>query len=78
MDQHALAVPVSLLVGQVEPVVNESAQEVALTELQDLFGGIFQDITVIAGLFQNLVIQSFHIAFSLSLHSFSVRTARLA
>ena len=78
LDQHALAVPVSLLVGQVEPVVNESAQEVALTELQDLFGGIFQDITVIAGLFQNLVIQSFHIAFSLSLHSFSVRTARLA
>ena len=37
-----------------------------------------KDITVIARFFQNLVIQSFHIAFSLSLHSFSVRTARLA
>jgi len=68
---------VSLLVGQVEPVVNESTQEVALAKLQDLLGSILQDISVITGLFQNFVIQSFHIAFSLSLLCCDVRLAHI-
>ena len=41
--------------------IHESTQEVALAKLHDLDGCILQDVAVIAGAFQNLVVQSFHL-----------------
>ena len=66
LDQNALAVPVGLLVGQIEPVIHERAQEVALAELQDLLRGVFQNIAVVAGFCKNFIIQGIHICFSLT------------
>ena len=60
LHQAALAVPARLLVGHIEPVVHKGAQEIALAKLQDLFRGILEDVALIAGLFQNFVIQCFH------------------
>ena len=68
LDQNALAVPVSLFVGKVEPIVNKCAEEVAFAELQDLFGGVFQNVAVIAGFRKNIIIQGFHIRFLLNNH----------
>ncbi len=65
LDQNALAVPVGLLVGQIEPVIHERTQEVALAELQDLLRGVFQNIAVVAGFCKNFIIQGIHICFSL-------------
>ena len=65
LDQNALAVPVCLLVGKVEPIVNKCAEEVAFAELQDLFGGVFQNVAVITGFRKNIIIQGFHRRFLL-------------
>ena len=61
LHQHHLAVPVGLLVGDVKEVVHECPQEVAFAELHDLLRRVFQDVAVVAGIFQNLVIQQCHI-----------------
>jgi len=61
LHQLDLAVVASLLVCDVEEVIDKCTQEVALAELHDLDGSILQDIAVIAGAFQNLVVQSFHL-----------------
>ena len=61
LHQAALAVPISLLIGQIEPVVDKCAQEIAFAELHDLFRCIFQNVAIIASLFQNLVIEFFHV-----------------
>ena len=46
--QDALAVPVSLLVRYVEPVVYERAEEISLAELHDLLRCVLQNVSVIA------------------------------
>ena len=60
LHQADLAVPVGLLVGNIKEIINEGPQEVALAELHDLDRCILQDVAVVAGLLQDLVIQSFH------------------
>ena len=60
LHQLDFAVVARFFVGDIIEVVHESAQEVALAELHDLDGSILQDVAVVASLFQNLVIQSFH------------------
>ena len=64
LDELDLAVVASLLVGNIKEVIHECAQEVALAELHHLDGCVLEDITVVAGAFQDLVIQSFHLSFS--------------
>ena len=64
LDELDLAVVASLLVGNIKEVIHECAQEVALTELHHLDGCVLEDITVVAGAFQDLVIQSFHLSVS--------------
>ena len=54
--QNALAVPAHTLVGDIEPVVHEGSQEVALAKLHDLLRCALQNVAVIAGLLQYLVI----------------------
>ena len=61
LHQLDLAVVASLLVCNIVEVVYESTQKVALAKLHDLDGRILQDVAVIAGAFQNLVVQSFHL-----------------
>ena len=64
LDELDLAVVASLLVGNIKEVIHECAQEVALAELHHLDGCVLEDITVVAGAFQDLVIQSFHLSVS--------------
>ena len=64
LHQLDLAVVASLLVGDIIEIVHECAQEVSLAKLHDLDRGILEDVAVVAGLRQNLVIQSFHITCS--------------
>ena len=64
LHQLDLAVVASLFVGDIIEIVHECAQEVPLAKLHDLDRGILEDIAVVAGLRQNLVIQSFHITCS--------------
>ena len=61
LHQADLAVPAGLLVGNVKEVVHEGPQEVALAELHHLDGGVLQDVPVITGLREYLIIQSFHL-----------------
>ena len=61
LHQLDLAVVAGLLVCDVIEVIHESTQEVALAKLHDLDGCILQDVAVVAGAFQNLVVQSFHL-----------------
>ena len=64
LHQLDLAVEASLLVGDVDKVIHECAQEIALAELHHLNGCVLEDIAVVTGAFQNLVIQSFHLSVS--------------
>ena len=64
LHQLDLAVVAGLLVGDIIEIVHECAQEVPLAKLHDLDRGILEDVAVVAGLRQNLVIQSFHITCS--------------
>ena len=61
LHQAALAVPAGLLIGQVEPVVDESPQEITFTELQNLLGCVLQNVAGVAGLLQNFIIELFHV-----------------
>ena len=61
LHQLDLAVVAGLLVCDIIEVIHESTQEVALAKLHDLDGCILQDVAVVAGAFQNLVVQSFHL-----------------
>ena len=56
LHQNGLAVPADLLIGHIEPVVDKCTQEIALAELKDLFRRAFQDVALIAGLFQYFII----------------------
>ena len=76
LNQNALAVPVSFFVGKVKPVVNKGTQEVALTKLQNLFGGIFQNVAIITGFFKDLIIQSFHWKFSFAMCAITAAVCR--
>ena len=64
LHQADLAVPAGLLVGNVKEVVHEGPQEVALAELHHLDGGVLQDVPVITGLCEYLIVQSFHLMIS--------------
>ena len=64
LHQLDLAVEARLLVGDVDKVIHECAQEIALAELHHLNGCVLEDIAVVTGAFQNLVIQSFHLSVS--------------
>ncbi len=57
LHQSNLAVPVGLLIGHVEPVIDEGAKEVALTELQHLDRCALLDVSGIAGLLQDVIIE---------------------
>ena len=65
LDQNALAVPIGLLVGQIEPIIDKCAQEVTFAELQYFLGCILQNVAVVAGFCKNFIIQGFHKRFSL-------------
>ena len=65
LDQNALAVPIGLLVGQIEPIIYKCAQEVTFAELQHFLGCILQNVAVVAGFCKNFIIQGFHKRFSL-------------
>ena len=41
LHQHAFAVPAGFLIGQIEPVIHKCSEEIAFTELKDLFGRLF-------------------------------------
>ena len=62
LHQLDLAVEAGFLVGDINKVIHERAEEVALTELHHLDRGILEDVAVVTSLCQNLVIQSFHFA----------------
>ena len=61
-----LAVPIGLLVGQIEPIIDKCAQEVTFAELQYFLGCILQNVAVVAGFCKNFIIQGIHICFSLT------------
>ena len=60
LHEDGLAVPARALVGHVEPVVDEGAQEVALSELEDFLRRVLEYVALVAGAFQNVIIESFH------------------
>ncbi len=61
LDHADLAVPAGGLVAEVKEAVDEGAQEVALTELQDLLGGVLgKDVAVVADLLERGVAQGIH------------------
>ena len=61
LDHDDLAVPTGGLVAEVKEAIDEGAQEVALTELQDLLGCVLgQDIARVADLLERLVAQGIH------------------
>ena len=55
LGQHHLAVEAGLLVHHVDEIIHESAEEVALAELQHLHRGLGQQVTIIALVAQGLV-----------------------
>ena len=60
LHKDGFAVPSSALVGHVEPVVDEGAEEVAFAELQNLLRRFFEYVAFVAGAFENVIIESFH------------------
>ncbi len=60
LAEHCLAVKTGLFVHLVNEIVHEGPQEVALAELEYPLRGVFQEISVIALLFQGRVRELFH------------------
>ena len=60
LHEDGFAVPARALVGHVEPVVDEGAQEVALSELENFLRRVLEYVALVAGAFQNVIIESFH------------------
>ena len=60
LHQNAFSVPAGLLVRAVKEIIDKRAQKVAFAKLQNLFRRFFQNVSIIPGLFQNGIIQSFH------------------
>ena len=60
LAQHHFAVEAAFFVGHVKEIIHESAQEVALAELQHFFGRVLQQIAVITHLLQSFVRQFVH------------------
>ena len=56
LNQSDLAVPANFLVGHIEPVIHERAEEITLAELKHLHRCLLKDVAIIAGLLQNIII----------------------
>ena len=58
LNEGDLAVPAGLLVGHIEPVIHEGAEEVSFAELQDLNGSLtlFEDVSVVTAVFQYFIV----------------------
>ena len=56
LHQSDLAVPACLLVGHIEPVVNERAEEISLAELQHLHRCLLKNVSVISCFLQDLIV----------------------